>query len=66
MPRLVRGIHGSAFASTFMSAPIDALPAARSAVPRLTNLCLGLSQLVCWGISFYMIGALGDPSLRPN
>ncbi len=43
-----------------MSAPIDALPAARSAVPRLTNLCLGLSQLVCWGISFYMIGALGD------
>jgi MFS family permease len=30
------------------------------AVPRLTNLCLGLSQLVCWGISYYMIGALGE------
>jgi Major Facilitator Superfamily len=34
--------------------------AAAPAIPRLTNLCLGLSQLVCWGISFYMIGALGE------
>ncbi|MGH6927472.1 MAG: MFS transporter, partial [Dongiaceae bacterium] len=29
-------------------------------VPRRTVFCLGLSQLVCWGISYYLIGAFGD------
>jgi hypothetical protein len=29
-------------------------------VPRRTVICLGLSQLVCWGISYYLIGAFGD------
>ena len=43
-----------------MSAKIDGLAAMPPVIPRLTNLCLGLSQLVCWGISFYMIGALGE------
>ncbi|HXQ53044.1 MAG TPA: MFS transporter [Stellaceae bacterium] len=27
---------------------------------RRTVLCLGLSQLVCWGISYYLIGGFGD------
>ncbi len=27
---------------------------------RRTVLCLGLSQLVCWGITYYLIGALGE------
>ncbi len=25
-----------------------------------TALCLGLSQLICWGITFYLIGAFGE------
>lgn len=29
-------------------------------VSRRTVFCLGLSQLVCWGISYYLIGAFGD------
>jgi MFS family permease len=29
-------------------------------VDRRTVLCLGLSQLLCWGISYYLIGAFGD------
>jgi MFS family permease len=29
-------------------------------IPRLTTFCLGLSQLICWGVSFYLIGALGE------
>jgi len=29
-------------------------------IPRATVLCLGLSQLVCWGISYYLIGAFGE------
>jgi MFS family permease len=28
-------------------------------IQRGTVLCLGLSQLVCWGISYYLIGAFG-------
>ncbi len=27
---------------------------------RRTVVCLGLSQLVCWGITYYLIGALGE------
>jgi predicted MFS family arabinose efflux permease len=27
---------------------------------RRTVICLGLSQLVCWGITYYLIGALGE------
>lgn len=29
-------------------------------IPRLTSFCLGLSQLICWGVSFYLVGALGE------
>jgi len=29
-------------------------------VSRRTVVCLGLSQLVCWGVSYYLIGAFGD------
>jgi hypothetical protein len=29
-------------------------------IPRLTVVCLGLSQLVCWGISYYLIGVFGE------
>jgi MFS family permease len=29
-------------------------------VARRTVICLGLSQLVCWGISYYLIGVFGD------
>jgi MFS family permease len=29
-------------------------------VSRRTVFCLGLSQLICWGISYYLIGAFGD------
>lgn len=29
-------------------------------VPRRTVVCLGLSQLVCWGISYYLIGGFGE------
>ena len=28
-------------------------------IPRRTVFCLGLSQLVCWGISYYLIGVFG-------
>lgn len=28
-------------------------------ITHVTTFCLGLSQLVCWGVSFYLIGALG-------
>jgi MFS family permease len=27
---------------------------------RRTVICLGLSQLVCWGITYYLVGALGE------
>ena len=29
-------------------------------ISRLTTVSLGLSQLTCWGISFYLVGALGS------
>ncbi|HTO83878.1 MAG TPA: MFS transporter [Methylomirabilota bacterium] len=29
-------------------------------IARRTVLCLGLSQLTCWGISYYLIGGFGD------
>lgn len=29
-------------------------------ITRRTVLCLSLSQLICWGISYYLIGSLGD------
>src|SRR5262245_23947377 len=29
-------------------------------IARRTVFCLGLSQLICWGISYYLVGALGD------
>jgi MFS family permease len=29
-------------------------------IARRTVVCLGASQLVCWGISFYLIGVFGD------
>ena len=29
-------------------------------IPRRTVLCLGLSQLVCWGVTYYLIGVFGD------
>src|ERR1043165_2962636 len=32
---------------------------ARPVIARRTIVCLGLSQLVCWGISYYPIGELG-------
>jgi hypothetical protein len=28
-------------------------------ISRLTVICLGLSQLTCWGLSYYLVGALG-------
>jgi hypothetical protein len=28
---------------------------------RKTVLCLGLSQLISWGISYYLIGGFGEP-----
>ncbi len=31
-----------------------------SAIPRPTVLCLGLAQLISWGISYYLIGAFGE------
>jgi MFS family permease len=33
----------------------------RSLIARRTVICLGLSQLVCWGISYYLIGIFGEP-----
>ena len=30
-------------------------------IARRTVLYLGCSQLLCWGISYYLIGALGQP-----
>jgi MFS family permease len=32
----------------------------RSGVDRRTVVCLGISQLVCWGISYYLIGVFGE------
>lgn len=29
-------------------------------IARLTVWCLGISQLVCWGITYYLIGVFGD------
>ncbi|AOO82761.1 MFS transporter [Bosea vaviloviae] len=29
-------------------------------IPRRTTLCLGLSQLISWGISYYLIGSFGE------
>lgn len=40
-------------------APPRTLPPA--GIPRRLTLCLGLSQLICWGISWYLIGVLGAP-----
>lgn len=31
-----------------------------AAVGRTTVVCLGLSQLACWGLSYYLIGAFGE------
>ncbi|WP_330256123.1 MFS transporter [Nocardia sp. NBC_00565] len=31
-----------------------------SAVPRRALLCLGISQMVCWGVTYYLIGIFGD------
>ena len=36
------------------------MSAARPAVGRRTVVCLGVSQLVCWGISYYLIGVFGE------
>ena len=36
------------------------MSAARPAVGRRTVVCLGISQLVCWGISYYLIGVFGE------
>lgn len=33
----------------------------RPMIPRLTIVCLGASQLVLWGISYYLIGVFGEP-----
>jgi MFS family permease len=33
----------------------------RSGIRRSTVLYLGVSQLVCWGISYYLIGVFGEP-----
>ena len=30
-------------------------------IARRTVICLGLSQLICWGISYYLIGIFGEP-----
>ena len=30
-------------------------------IARRTVICLGLSQLVCWGVSYYLIGIFGEP-----
>src|ERR1043165_274282 len=38
---------------------------ARTVIARRTIVCLGLSQLVCWGISYYPIGELG-PQMMAN
>lgn len=35
-------------------------PAQATTITRTTVLCLGLSQLICWGVSYYLIGAFGD------
>jgi len=29
-------------------------------IPRRTIFCLGLSQLICWGVSYYLIGGFGE------
>jgi MFS family permease len=29
-------------------------------IPRRTVICLGLSQLICWGITYYLIGEFGE------
>lgn len=36
------------------------MTAAAPAITRPTVLCLGLSQLTCWGLSYYLIGAFGE------
>jgi MFS family permease len=36
------------------------MSAARPVVGRRTVVCLGISQLVCWGITYYLIGVFGD------
>jgi MFS family permease len=42
-----------------MPAPEVSMTAARP-VDRCTVVCLGISQLVCWGISYYLIGVFGE------
>lgn len=36
------------------------MSAARPAIGRRTIVCLGISQLVCWGITYYLIGVFGE------
>ena len=33
----------------------------RLLIARRTVICLGLSQLICWGVSYYLIGIFGEP-----
>lgn len=39
---------------------MTALSTATPPIPRRTVLCLGLAQLVAWGVSYYLIGVFGD------
>ena len=43
-----------------MGTEAGARPDLPGAVSRRTVWCLGLSQLVCWGITFYMIALFGE------
>jgi MFS family permease len=36
------------------------MPQARPVLGRRTVVCLGVSQLVCWGITYYLIGVFGE------
>lgn len=31
-------------------------------ISRLTVLCMGVSQLVCWGVTYHLIGVFGSRS----
>jgi MFS family permease len=39
----------------------DAEEEERLVIARRTVICLGLSQLICWGVSYYLIGIFGEP-----
>src|SRR3546814_12550269 len=43
-----------------MTEASSARPERLGAVTRRTVWCLGLSQLVCWGITFYMVAIFGE------